>query len=72
MKNLEFDTAQHLAGLVSRFFANINESAFEYIDEPRPGDFRQMCRDFTYDDDELNAAAALDAQIIELARKILE
>lgn len=72
MKNLEFATAQHLAGLVSRYFEQIAGTVFEFNEEPRPGDFLSLCRDFTHDADELNAAAALDAQIIEIARKILE
>ena len=71
MQKLELDTAQYLAGIVSRYFDNLSGCAFEFEQEPRPGDFLSLCRDFTHDADELSAAAALDAQIIEIARKII-
>jgi len=70
---IDFQTAQHLCGLVSRFFDNIAESAPEHPDgiRPRGGDFLTMCRDFTFDPAELEGAEALDEKVIALAKAVL-
>ena len=70
---LNFETAQHLCGLVARFFDHIAECSPEFGEEinPEPGDFSQMCRDFTRDFPELGAAAEIDGAAVALARAVL-
>lgn len=71
MVQLETQQAQHLAGLIGRYFDNLSECALEYDDEPKAGDFVQMCRDFQPEPDEMQKAAEIDGQIIAIARDIL-
>ena len=72
---MSLETAQHLAGLVSRFFDNISEAAPDFFEDmdiiPFPGDFVEMCRDFTTKRNELAAAGEIDGAVVALARDIL-
>ena len=70
---LDTETAQHLCGLVSRFFDHISEAAPEFGEgiDPRPGDFSRMCRDFTFDPSELSAAGEIDRAVVKMARAVL-
>lgn len=71
MVKLEFERGQHLCGLIERFFEGMSEFSFDYDDEPKEGDFVQMCRDFQPTPDELEKAKEIDGRIIALAREIL-
>lgn len=71
MTQLEMQQGQHLAGLIGRYFDNLSECALEYDEEPKAGDFVQMCRDFQPEPDEMQKAAEIDGQIIAIARDIL-
>ena len=71
MVQLKPQEGEHLAGLVSRFFDNLAGCSFEYGDEPKPGDFVQMCRDFHPPRDEMRKAQEIDGRIIAVAREIL-
>ena len=70
---IDFEAAQHLCGIVSRYFDNIAESAPDFWDgvDVRAGDFKTFAKDFTFNPGELEAAAEIDAQVTGLARKIL-
>lgn len=70
---LDFATVQHLCGLVSRFFDHIAECSPEYGEDiyAGAGDFASMCRDFTFDLAELDAAGSIDKSVTALAREIL-
>ena len=74
MKRIEFETAQHLCGLVARFFDNIAEASIEYGEEIQPtrGDFLTLCRDFTFDLGELEGAEEVAERVSNLAKAILK
>ena len=74
MNRIEFETALHLCGLVSRFFDNIAESYLEYGDDfdTSKGAFVDICKDFTFDPDERAAAEIIEGRVLSLARTILK
>ena len=71
---IDLETAQHLCGLVSRFFDQIAESSPEWgeVITPKYGDFRAMCRDFTFDPAELELAEQMDRRVVYAARTIMQ
>ena len=71
---IDLETAQHLCGLVSRFFDNLAESAPEFGEDldPRAGDFLSLARDFTHNPGELELAGELDRRVVMMARAIIK
>lgn len=74
MKGYNFETAQHLCGLIARFFDDIAECSPEFGEDiyPTAADFKNMCRDFTHDPAELGAILVVADKVGELAGKVLE
>lgn len=74
MKRIEFETAQHLCSLVARFFDNIAESSPEYGEDfvVSRGAFVKMCKDFTFDQGELEGAEEVAERVSNLAKAILK
>ena len=70
---IDLETAQHLCGIVSRFFDNIAECAPEFDEgiHPKAGDFLSLARDFTHDPGELELARVMDRRVVMMARAIM-
>lgn len=74
MAKMSFETMQHLSGLVSRFFDYIAECAPEYGEsfDTHKETFLMLCRDFTFDPDELKGAEEIAGRVSALAKAIVK
>lgn len=73
MAKMSFENAQHLCGVIARFFDNIAECSPEYGEDFNTSEdfFMVLCRDFTFNQDERDGAKEVSGMVSSLAESVL-